>query len=593
MIVIAMGFFLDWRKIRLIFCVEDEKSIRDLIVYALKAQGFEAVGFENGEEMLMQIENYNPELFLLDIMLPGIDGIEIMKSIRENPKTESIPVIMLTAKSDEFDKIHGLDSGADDYITKPFSVLELIARVKAAIRRSKRKSDRISDRLELIKIDNLTMDVSSREVKVNGQTIDLTFKEFELLKMLIENKGTFLFISRLLDSSFERVEAVAKRMNVKTIDNSSSFDEDEEKYDEEIRPLINVIKSQNQEISFHIKMLKDKIIEMNEILNNMKEGLIILDDSDRIVSTNESAMKLLKIGELKAVEGRKILDVFYDEKMEKMLCGEHRISIINTESDIYLKMYISSVNDSEGINRGKIIFIEDVSKTYLDEKYRREFSTNVSHELKTPLTSINGYAEMIYLGLASEEDIKSFSKIIYNQGNRLLNMIDDIIKLSKMDEDYKPYKEKTKVNLNETIDRIVDMLIPQANDKKVNIEYSFDEVIVIDGMKILIDEIMQNILSNAIKYNVVGGSINIEMTRKEKMVEISVKDTGVGIDKEDLSRIFERFYKVDKARTKKDSSSTGLGLAIVKHASEMMGAKVHVDSEKNVGTKVVIDIPIE
>lgn len=199
MIVIAMGFFLDWRKIRLIFCVEDEKSIRDLIVYALKAQGFEAVGFENGEEMLMQIENYNPELFILDIMLPGIDGIEIMKSIRENPKTESIPVIMLTAKSDEFDKILGLDSGADDYITKPFSVLELIARVKAAIRRSKRKSDRISDRLELIKIDNLTMDVSSREVKVNGQTIELTFKEFELLKKLIENKGIVLTREMLLD----------------------------------------------------------------------------------------------------------------------------------------------------------------------------------------------------------------------------------------------------------------------------------------------------------------------------------------------------------------------------------------------------------
>lgn len=481
-------------------------------------------------------------------------------------------------------------SKMDNHLTR-----EEIAQLKSKkIGRSKRYSKSLGEEYQYMAVyinDNLMLRISA---ELNSPvSMVLSALTIVFIITIIATCISFLFISRLLDSSFERVEAVAKRMNVKTIDNSSPFDEDEEKYDEEIRPLINVIKSQNQEISFHIKMLKDKIIEMNEILNNMKEGLIILDDSDRIVSTNESAMKLLKIGELKAVEGRKILDVFYDEKMEKMLCGEHRISIINTESDIYLKMYISSVNDSEGINRGKIIFIEDVSKTYLDEKYRREFSTNVSHELKTPLTSINGYAEMIYLGLASEEDIKSFSKIIYNQGNRLLNMIDDIIKLSKMDEDYKPYKEKTKVNLNETIDRIVDMLIPQANDKKVNIEYSFDEVIVIDSMKILIDEIMQNILSNAIKYNVVGGSINIEMTRKEKMVEISVKDTGVGIDKEDLSRIFERFYKVDKARTKKDSSSTGLGLAIVKHASEMMGAKVHVDSEKNVGTKVVIDIPIE
>lgn len=486
-------------------------------------------------------------------------------------------------------------SKMDNHLTR-----EEITQLKnKKIGRAKRYSKSLGEEYQYMAVyinDNLMLRIS---VELNSPvSMVLSALTIVFIITIIATCISFLFISRLLDSSFERVEAVAKRMNVKTMDNGGLFDEDEEKYDEEkydeeIRPLINIIRNQNQEISFHIKMLKDKIIEMNEILNNMKEGLVILDESDRIVSTNESAMKLLKIGELKAVEGRKILDVFYDEKMEKMLCGEHRISIINTESDIYLKMYISSVNDSEGINRGKIVFIEDVSMTYLDEKYRREFSTNVSHELKTPLTSINGYAEMIYLGLASDEDIKSFSKIIYNQGNRLLNMIDDIIKLSKMDEDYKPYKEKTKVNLNETIDRIVDMLIPQANDKKVNIEYSFDEVIIIDGMKILIDEIMQNILSNAIKYNVVGGSINIEMTRKEKMVEICVKDTGVGIDKEDLSRIFERFYKVDKARTKRDSSSTGLGLAIVKHASEMMGAKVHVDSEKNVGTKVVIDIPIE
>lgn len=486
-------------------------------------------------------------------------------------------------------------SKMDNHLTR-----EEITQLKnKKIGRAKRYSKSLGEEYQYMAVyinDNLMLRIS---VELNSPvSMVLSALTIVFIITIIATCISFLFISRLLDSSFERVEAVAKRMNVKTMDNGGLFDEDEEKYDEEkydeeIRPLINIIRNQNQEISFHIKMLKDKIIEMNEILNNMKEGLVILDESDRIVSTNESAIKLLKIGELKGVEGRKILDVFYDERLEKMLCEEHRISIINTESDVYLKTYISNVNDSEGINRGKIVFIEDVSMTYLDEKYRREFSTNVSHELKTPLTSINGYAEMIYLGLASDEDIKSFSKIIYNQGNRLLNMIDDIIKLSKMDEDYKPYKEKTKVNLNETIDRIVDMLIPQANDKKVNIEYSFDEVIIIDGMKILIDEIMQNILSNAIKYNVVGGSINIEMARKEKMVEICVKDTGVGIDKEDLSRIFERFYKVDKARTKRDSSSTGLGLAIVKHASEMMGAKVHVDSEKNVGTKVVIDIPIE
>ncbi|MDY2795471.1 sensor histidine kinase [Peptostreptococcus porci] len=552
--------------------------------------------FQHGENSEKASKDINQLLTILVDESGGKSDEEILEKIKYISKIDNRYRYTLIKK----DGVVIYDSNIspskmDNHLTR-----EEIAQLKSKkIGRSKRYSKSLGEEYQYMAVyinDNLMLRIS---VELNSPvSMVLSALTIVFIITIIATCISFLFISRLLDSSFERVEAVAKRMNVKTMDNGGLFDEDEEKYDEEkydeeIRPLINIIRNQNQEISFHIKMLKDKIIEMNEILNNMKEGLVILDESDRIVSTNESAIKLLKIGELKGVEGRKILDVFYDERLEKMLCEEHRISIINTESDVYLKMYISNVNDSEGINRGKIVFIEDVSMTYLDEKYRREFSTNVSHELKTPLTSINGYAEMIYLGLASDEDIKSFSKIIYNQGNRLLNMIDDIIKLSKMDEDYKPYKEKTKVNLNETIDRIVDMLIPQANDKKVNIEYSFDEVIIIDGMKILIDEIMQNILSNAIKYNVVGGSINIEMARKEKMVEICVKDTGVGIDKEDLSRIFERFYKVDKARTKRDSSSTGLGLAIVKHASEMMGAKVHVDSEKNVGTKVVIDIPIE
>lgn len=183
----------------MIFCVEDEKNIRDLIIYALKAQGFDAIGFENGEEMLNNIDKYNLELILLDIMLPGIDGIDILNNIKSNPKTDSIPVIMLTAKNDEYDKILGLDSGADDYITKPFSVLELIARVKVAIRRNKKIGKIKGNNINIIKYGKIYLDKLSREVKIEDEIIDLTYKEFELLKMLMENKGIVLSREKLLD----------------------------------------------------------------------------------------------------------------------------------------------------------------------------------------------------------------------------------------------------------------------------------------------------------------------------------------------------------------------------------------------------------
>lgn len=183
----------------MIFCVEDEKSIRDLIIYALKAQGFEATGFDNGEDMFANIRELNPKLILLDIMLPGIDGLEILRRLKSDEKTVDIPVIMLTAKGQEYYKITGLDSGADDYITKPFSVLELIARVKAALRRNKVSTNEQENKEKIISYDNVSIDLSSRVVKVDDKEVELTFKEFELLKILVENRGIVLSREKLLD----------------------------------------------------------------------------------------------------------------------------------------------------------------------------------------------------------------------------------------------------------------------------------------------------------------------------------------------------------------------------------------------------------
>lgn len=178
-----------------IFCVEDDGDIRELIEYTLKTAGFEVRGFEGGAELFEALESTKPQLILLDIMLSGTDGMKILKQLREKSATADIPVIMVTAKSDRLDKVRGLDCGADDYVTKPFDILELIARIKAVLRRSKAKQNTA----EVLECGEIEADLPQRRITVSGNEITLTYKEFELLVFLMENKGKVVTRTTLLD----------------------------------------------------------------------------------------------------------------------------------------------------------------------------------------------------------------------------------------------------------------------------------------------------------------------------------------------------------------------------------------------------------
>lgn len=178
----------------MIYCVEDDRSIRELVIYALESIGYEAIGFDKAEPFYKELENKLPDLVLLDIMLPGEDGIKILKKLKASSKLRHIPVIMLTAKSAEYDKVLGLDSGADDYITKPFGIMEFLSRVKAVLRRS----GNVSNSSE-ISVGQLTMYIDKHVVIADGKEVALTFKEFELLKYLMENAGIVLTRDKLLE----------------------------------------------------------------------------------------------------------------------------------------------------------------------------------------------------------------------------------------------------------------------------------------------------------------------------------------------------------------------------------------------------------
>lgn len=179
----------------MIYCIEDEDSIRELMLYTLNMAGFEAIGFSESRSFWDAMESGRPELIMLDIMLPGEDGISILRKLRTSPSTSDIPVIMATAKGSEYDKVTGLDLGADDYLCKPFGMMEMVSRIKAVLRRAKP-----SEKNALLVQGDITLDLKRHNVTASGREIALTLKEFDLLKLLMESNGQVFTREALLSS---------------------------------------------------------------------------------------------------------------------------------------------------------------------------------------------------------------------------------------------------------------------------------------------------------------------------------------------------------------------------------------------------------
>lgn len=263
-------------------------------------------------------------------------------------------------------------------------------------------------------------------------------------------------------------------------------------------------------------------------------------------------------------------------------------SILSGENVPYSTDYPEIRPFIQTIDRQKRQIDISLSELREAEKIRREFTANVSHELKTPLTSINGFAEMIASGVTKEEETKKFASIIHKEGSRLLELIDSIIALSQL-EDSKTEK------INETLDlltlskKIIEQLEIRAKDRGVSLLFNV-EPSTIRGNRRMIEDMLFNLMDNAIKYNKENGSVSLTILPNGSVVEIIVEDTGIGIPEDDQKRVFERFYRVDKSRSKKVGGS-GLGLAIVKHIVEYHGGTIELWSKDNIGTKISIVLP--
>jgi len=375
----------------------------------------------------------------------------------------------------------------------------------------------------------------------------------------------------------------ARRLTGKIVDpiNKFDFDENAETYDE-LSPFIRTITAQKEQISAVLDEVIKKSAVIDAITGNMSEGLILTDKHGTVLSANSSAMTLLDIKI--APIGENILVITRNltvlEHMKTALTGQNSnvsLEIVNRTYHIFFS----------SVDNGVLILFLDITEKATAEKMRREFTANVSHELKTPLTTIAGYAELMINGMVKAEDIPGVSKKMKKESDRLLALIEDIMRLSEIDE-VGNEKDFETIDLTQLIFDVAKTLKYKADEHNISVNIP-KETINITANHTMMFELVYNLIDNAIKYNQPQGHIDVAVIQSCGSLIISVKDTGIGIDKEHHERIFERFYRVDKSRSKK-IGGTGLGLSIVKHIATYHGGHVEIISEKNAGTQVKVTL---
>lgn len=356
---------------------------------------------------------------------------------------------------------------------------------------------------------------------------------------------------------------------------------------DEISPLLNRINFQHKEIKSQVKELQQKKDEFNQITSSMNEGLVLLDNNGTILSINPAAQNILETDEY--CIGKDFLTI--DRRHDMSIAIQNALNNGKSEirSEINGREYQFDISRIQSANKtiGAVLLAFDITERELAEKTRREFTANVSHELKTPLQGIIGSAELIEGGMVKPEDMPRFVSHIKEEAKRLVVLIEDIIRLSELDEGSS--MPQSEVDLLNIANEVKNNLDETAKAKNVSIQVSGKNV-VIEGVKRLIYEIIFNLCDNAIKYNKDGGKVDISVSETESNSVIKVKDNGIGIAPEEQNHIFERFYRVDKSHSKA-SGGTGLGLSIVKHAVQYHNGTVTIDSQIGKGTEITIAIP--
>ena len=354
---------------------------------------------------------------------------------------------------------------------------------------------------------------------------------------------------------------------------------------EELKPIAQRLAEQNHRISRQMKELSIRQNEFDSIMANMSEGILVLNSRAMILSCNSACAEILGISsETKSILSLTLRPDFKSTVLTA-LSGDTGTCVLRLEERSYT-VFATPVRLGERIEGAVILIVDDTEKEER-EALRREFTSNVSHELKTPLTSISGFAELIRDGLATGEDVNRFAGKIYKEAQRLIALVGDIIRLTQMDGGEIPYDGE--VGLDSIALEVADRLMTVAEKKGVNLECSLAPARVIGNIRLL-EELIYNLLDNAIKYNKEGGRVFLSVKKSDTGAVLSVIDNGIGIPKAQQGRVFERFYRVDKSHSR-EIGGTGLGLSIVKHSAIYHKARIELVSELGSGTTVTVYFP--
>lgn len=424
----------------------------------------------------------------------------------------------------------------------------------------------------------------------NGDILRIAQRQETVFNLLLSFVHPLLYILAFM---FLLGAFLARQVSRKITEPMNSLDlehpEKNQSYDE-IAPLLTKIYRQKSMIKEQLEEEKKKQEEFEIITENMEEGFLVIDSKMEILSCNSSTKKLFGIEEIG--KHQNVLTLNRTEKfqkvIERVLEGRHQETELELEESQY-QMIANPVFQEKGQGvAGAVLVFMDITERMQGERLRREFTANVSHELKTPLTSISGFAEIIQNGIVKPEDVPKFAGNIFKESQRLISLVNDIIKLSQLDEGIMPYEPEI-LSLKEIAKEVVARLQEPAKKKSVHLEVEgTDEKI--KGVRPVLEEIVYNLCDNGIKYNKENGSVKISIERKPEGVTLSVIDTGIGIPVSSQNRIFERFYRVDKSHSK-EIGGTGLGLSIVKHGAAYLGATIKLESIVDVGTSITLLFP--
>ena len=386
--------------------------------------------------------------------------------------------------------------------------------------------------------------------------------------------------------------ALAVRLSGRIVQPFNEIDFDNplsnEGYDE-LSPFLRRIASQQRQLASQRDALEQKENELHTIVGSMNEGMILLNEKGKIISMNPAARRLL--GASWECVGLDLLSVSRNldlqEILEKTLRGEACEKVIALQGERY-QIDASPVRAEDKV-RGAALCFFNVTEKEKAEQMRREFTANVSHELKTPLHAISGYAELLKNDMVKREDVSPFAGKIYDEAQRMTQLVEDIISLSRLDEGAKDM-ESERTELYGLAAKAVKSLEPEADAARVTMELS-GEPADVEGVPQLLYSIVYNLCDNAIKYNREGGKVAVRVAAEKGKTILTVSDTGIGIGKEHWERVFERFYRVDRSHSRA-VGSTGLGLSIVKHAVIIHKAEITLDSEEGRGTTVTVKFPL-